>query len=317
MTVANSNYRTFLMALVLTMTGLLGSAANAQDSAEAPPGGGFWTSISGNLVLTEVVPIRGGHPEEIAELLHHLFSSDVDDDRFDVSVIDSTRSLVIRCTPDKMKNVRAALERIDQPAIKGTLTETAIIECKHRRAQELAEGAAVQLSNLGKLAIDDARNTLVVRDRASNVEAVRDLVAALDQPTAKMIVEFHVLGHEGAAGGFGADLQAQIDELGLTGYGIVSHTMVRTTEGEKFAISESNNYRELSIRGKVKSNDRDNEASLEFSLDIEQRDEDESSKVRLQTTLRVPLGDRSIVGIAPTGEDGSLPLVLVVRVRSS
>ncbi|MEM7167062.1 MAG: secretin N-terminal domain-containing protein [Planctomycetota bacterium] len=304
-----------LGAIVATLLTTLTASAQAREES------GFWTSIDGVRVLTEVIPVRGADPNELADLLGAFFGEENDDpqDPFDAFVIDSTRALLVRCNPDKMKEVRIALKKLDIPAITPRETTTAIVKCSNRRADELAESAKVQLTKMGKIAVDNARNTIVVRDTAQRVDAIRDLVTALDRPTAKMTVEFHILGPDGAPlenGGLGASLQRELDELGLKGYGIVSHTMVRTIEGDEFYITEDNAYRELSIQGKVKVNENSRDADLEFSLNIEQKQAENRSRVQLRTSLRAPLGDRSIVGIAPTGEDGSRPLVLVARSQS-
>lgn len=261
----------------------------------------------------EIVVVRHANADELAKMLMRAFPS-----HFHAMADPRTQRLILQATSSSvMESARKLIAELDIPVPGASGTSTVVLQLRHRKAADLLDVVRVRLSPTGRVATEHARNALVVRDLESNVESVRKLVENLDVAPGRAAIELLVLGPNGSAleGAQAQHLGVELERLGLAGYGVVSRLMVLAVEGEQFAVEEGNTFRKLSILGKLDIQDVSSSALLNLGVDLEKQSQNGVSTVQFQSTLNIPLGDQAIVGLAPTGEDGAKPLVLVVSVK--
>ena len=89
-----------------------------------------------------------------------------------------------------------------------------------------------RLSRRGSIEVDGRSNTLIVTDVRENIEAIRQLVAILDQPEPQVEIETRiVLAQRNFSRDLGVQLAAAVASLGRGGLGSLSTLPIGTTSG--------------------------------------------------------------------------------------
>lgn len=266
----------------------------------ASPGAGQPRSV------VRIVGLERTKAEQIAPLLKELgVQSEV--------VADIPRNrLVIRGTTAEVNDIATlackldARETVDRESSRGV----SILRLHHRIASSVESCVRLVLEDQGDIAVDHARNAIVVRASRSGRQEVRDVVAALDTPRRSLLASFILLGRGTRAmpeSPYYAKVRTRLDALGLRGYGVVSRTAVRTLSDAAFsavaALPESGGS--LRIEGTASEPGEDRQ--IELRLTVTQ------SGATIGTTLRAPAQDLVVVGFAPC--DGE-PIALAVSIEA-
>ncbi|MGE3167214.1 MAG: secretin N-terminal domain-containing protein, partial [Planctomycetota bacterium] len=183
---------------------------------------------------------------------------------------------------------------------------------QHRRVQEILPSLE-QLMAPYPIVADPARNLIIFNGTPEDRQKVEQLVNVFDVPSASLSLELVVLGPGGThAADVDAPIAKQLSELGLSGYGTQSRSLVRALENGPFSLTEVSvaAERKLHFKGEIRLNENGRLATLDFSLSLEQAKAD---RIQLDTTIRIPVADRVLLGLTTTGS-GKEPLVLVARV---
>jgi len=268
--------------------------------------------------------IQHAEAEDVAGLLSRLLQG------LDFRAVADARvnQLIVATSSGGHEQVGDMVQRLDVPVTRvSTPTyETRILTPRHRPADAFLKSLEMQLSQVGKLALDGRRNAIVVRDSTDRVEELERLLNDLDVAPQSLSLQFLVLGPGGNPIGKVLDASRVVEELrslGLDGYGIVGRAAVRTVEHSSFEAAGQFAKGMISINGRVRlqTPNRVAEVSLEASIAIESGRSQEGertqgfrrSEAQIETTLNVPVGHLMVVGLAPAGGEASEPLVLVVR----
>jgi len=306
--------------------GLLGIAAAAAPAAlaqeaarEAPP--------VARMELRSFA-IHHADPMQLARDLANLV---VVDPEIRIVADPRTSRLVVRGDAETIASIEKVIEELDVPSMEAdTGLETVILAPKNRPVETLYDAVKMQLSALGRVVLDKARNALVLRDTAEAVDKVRSVVNELDVAPASLFLRFLVLGPEGTDVEGDPDARKIVAELaatGLEGYGIMSRAAVRVIEGERFTTGGFFAWGNLEIEGAVRMLAETQGAEIDLRARmttlVRQASEVEPTgapgqfqgprRAEFGSTVRAPLEHLIVVGLAPAGEDGSRPIVLAIR----
>jgi hypothetical protein len=275
-------------------------------------------------------PFENANPDEARMLLSTLFQAQGRVSAQDVRISSDRRTqTVIVFAPDSIhQHIEGLLSTIDRRVEGATgAEETRIITLQHLNVGSLY--AVVQLHPLQSTMIS-ATNSFIVRGEKAELDRLSETLAALDIDTPAIELEGWVLEH-----GKGsmiashpelAPLAQEMTRAGLDGYGVFSHWSVRSLAGENFMSNQQfvqRRMRGLSVEGSVRLVDGGKNAQIELSLSVSMAldDTDDESKqtssgsFNLDTLLKTQPGKLVVVGLAPTGDENSKPLALVLRVK--
>lgn len=200
---------------------------------------------------------------------------------------------------------------------------TEILTVNHRPAGEFHDIVQMHLSDYGHLVVDAARNALVIRERPATIDKVRSLVHELDVESDGLVLHFFVL----ASGGEKLDsipdaarVKVELERLGLRDYGIAGRAAVRCLETSPFETKSSFRSGEIFIGGRARLVSGRRAVEVQLNSDIRLLTQEEGkpavqrSTAKLSSTLKAPLDHLVLVGLTPSGEASSRPLVMVMRV---
>ncbi len=232
-------------------------------------------------------------------------------------------------TRGNLERLAEMVEQLDVPVENrqtrgsGDSIRTEILTVAHRPARELHEVAEMHLSNYGRIVVDTTRNALVLRDRAETIDKIRALVRELDVETGSLVMHFFVLSSGGESlDGIpdAARVKTELERLGLRDYGISGRAAVRCLETSQFETKSSFTSGEIFIGGRARlvSDRRAVEVTLNADIRLITNPGDgkpvQQSTSKLASTLKAPLDHLMVVGLTPSGEASSRPLVMVMRV---
>ncbi len=188
--------------------------------------------------------------------------------------------------------------------------ETVILPVRHRRASSIAEALQTQVSDHGRMVVDGQRNLIVVRDDAEHVQAAKRLLESLDVAPSSCMLDLQTLAPGGRAVAE-QKIRHELERMHLADYGISMTAGVRTIEGEQFEVKGSHNAGTLSVQGELRMLG-DSSGQAEITLQVMVNEGDRLAGIG--TTLRVPLDEYIIIGLAPRGvSDADTPLILLLK----
>lgn len=232
-------------------------------------------------------------------------------------------------TRGNLDRLAAMVEKLDVPVERAETRSssdgirTEILTVAHRPARELQEVAQMHLSNYGRIVVDTTRNALVLRDRAETIDKIRALVRELDVETGSLVMHFFVLSSGGESlDGIpdAARVKSELERLGLRDYGVSGRAAVRCLETSQFETKSSFASGEIFIGGRARlvSDRRAVEVMLNADIRLITNPGEgqpvQQSTSKLASTLKAPLDHLMVVGLTPSGEASSRPLVMVMRV---
>jgi len=300
------------VAACLILTGLLTSPITAQEAApqtDMPP-----------LTLKVYVPKHGAAHELVRTLVSTIPGSDR---RVRVVADDRSNSIVVQAPQGVHAAISRLLAAIDVPA-DDTDVQSEVIPLRYVAARDVEKVVSLQLSREGRAAFNQHPNSVFVNDHRANLDRVRSVLARLDVPRPTLRIRCWILAHDSGAPVRGHEtvgvLDGELSKLGLTDYGVISEAAVSTVESTDFTLQQSfqaRALRQLGLSGDLRLLDEGRVASLDLnvSLQLQYEHEDDRGIINLQSTLTAPLGHFVVAGLAPTGHEGSKPVVLVIRVE--
>ena len=317
-----------LLPLLLVTASL--TTIGSLDAQEARRGGE--TPDEGARVV--VYTLKNSHPDEVASVLVSLFSSNLAATTSGRTPIQTritrderTGSVIVLAGESVHRHIRELVDQLDRK-VEGDAPrqETRIIRPKHISIDQLTH-----VMNMHRLstALDRATNAVIVRGESREIEELEQTIAALDIESATLQLECWLLEHDkGRPVDQDSDLSALATELarnGLEKYGIFSHTSVRSLAGRQFSSQQSfqnRRLRHLSLKGELRLADGGRtvqieiglQTQLELSSGAESGPTDASGSFSLETVLETQPGKLVVIGLAPTGDETTRPLVLVLRV---
>jgi hypothetical protein len=269
-------------------------------------------------------------PSEISGLLLALF--DGQEPAVKITGDRRTNTMVVFATESVHRHIQELLGTLDREVggEQGS-EETRIIRVQHQSIESLAPVA--ELHRI-QYALARATNSFIARGRSTDLDRFAATIAELDVDTPAIELEGWILeagrGEPVEKHAELAPLAAELARSGLGGYGASSRWSIRSLAGEEFRTSQEFQGRRLDrlvVEGRVRLVDEGRNAQV--SLEIEVRTtledpsdlatEEESAPPRgvfeVETTLETQPGKLVVIGLAPTGDEKSKPLVLVVRVK--
>lgn len=206
--------------------------------------------------------------------------------------------------------------------------ETIILRPRHREVSAFIEPIKMHLSGTGRTAVDRARNVIVVRDHPTILRSLEGLVKDLDVAANSLSLKFLVLGPGGDDLEGVADARkamAELEALGLRGYGVVGRAAVRCVELSDFKTEGIFDTGQMEIGGFVRLVSGDNQAEINVTAEMRLQTQNKQgatpgvvsyATAALRSTLKVPVGHLAIVGLTPAGGEANQPLVMAVRADS-
>lgn len=275
--------------------------------------------------------LENADPSEISALFSRVFASGSTPAGPDVRVSSDERTnTVVVFGPESVHgHVAVLLETLDRKIETGSdRAETRIIPLRHNPIDTLRE--VVTLHQVS-VAMNRATNSYIVRGTTSEIDRLEQSLTELDVPRTAVEVDCWILEQgRGSAVAEDPDLsaiEATLRKAGLEGYGVLSRTRVAGIAGEPFESGQSfqnRRLRSISLDGTVRLVDDGRIAQMDFGLTLQMNLEDAdqtfpgpsqaSGTVQVQTELRTEPGKLIVAGLAPTGDENSKPLVVVLRI---
>ncbi len=239
------------------------------------------------------------------------------------AVADSTTGrLVVRARQDEIELISEMVRQLDVKPINSPYSalETEVLAPVHRDAGSISQPIGLVLGSRGKMAVDEARNVIVIRDSEDGIERARSILRELDLPRGSLTLQFLVLGSDGSQTAVpqSEKVLKELSDLGLKEYGILGRASVRTVEGQQFESQGFFKRGNLRLTGSVRMTAG---SSVEIAINAEMvlsnpSDQQQSGRATLRTTVNMPIGHLVVVGLAPAGGGATEPLVLAMTVRS-
>ncbi len=264
-------------------------------------------------------------PPHAQEMLRGLI-----DGRVRMVADDRTGNLLVVASDRLHQQIADLIAMFDLPAAQPAEGEqkevTRVFTLKHRSIESIL----VALSELQPILVSaiKATNSLIARGTPEELADLESVIGTLDIESAGIELECWILAHGGDHRIIDdptlAPLERELAKTGLDGYAIFSHMTVRGISGEKFRTSQTfdeRRVRNTMLSGKVHLSSGENARlafDLKATLGLEESDPDDRSPpvgtFSLSTELKTQIGKLVVVGLAPTGNEASKPLVLVLRV---
>lgn len=277
-------------------------------------------------VRAAAYPLAHADPREVAGILLALFEAREPAAR--ITGDPRTNTLIVFATDGVHRHVQDLLATLDKEVGGGQgEEETRIIRVQHHPVDSLTAVAGLHAI---EFALGRATNSFIVRGRSAELDRFAATIAALDIDTPAIELEGWVLEKgRGDAVEQSAELGALAPELaraGLAGYGASSRWSIRSLAGEKFRSSQKFDNRRIShlaIGGTVRLVDEGRNAQIELEVQLRgyladataERPEPQIGSFEVETTIETQPGKLVVLGLAPTGDDQSPPIAIVVRVR--
>jgi len=277
-------------------------------------------------VRAAAYPLAHADPMELVGVLSALF--DGMEPAVRISGDRRTNTVVVFAADSVHRHVQDLIGTLDREveSEQGS-EETRIIRVQHHPIDSLT-----QVAGLHRLEVALARetNSFIVRGRTAELDRFAATLAALDVDTPAIELEGWILesgrGDPLEEHAELAPLAAELARTGLTGYGASSRWSVRSLAGEEFRSSQDFKGRRLdrlTVEGRVRLVDEGRNAQISLQMEVRvaledataERPEPGRGSFEVETTLETQPGKLVVIGLAPTGGEGSKPLVLVVRVK--
>lgn len=108
---------------------------------------------------------------------------------------DSTGLLVLVDTPQKVREMKAIVEKAEIPTVARVMpTETEVYELQYARVEDVqAEITAALTPEIGSMRVDARTNTLVISDLPHQMEKIKTLLKAFDRKTREVFIEAKIV----------------------------------------------------------------------------------------------------------------------------
>jgi type II secretory pathway component GspD/PulD (secretin) len=108
---------------------------------------------------------------------------------------DSTGLLVLVDTPQKIKEMKAIVDKAEIPTVARVMpTETEVFELQYARVDDVtAELTAALTPEIGSMRIDARTNTMVISDLPHQMEKIKTLIEAFDRKTREVFIEAKIV----------------------------------------------------------------------------------------------------------------------------
>jgi len=265
-------------------------------------------------------------PRETAGVLLALFQGQEPAVR--ITCDDRTNTIIVFATEPVHRHIQSLLETLDRKvAVEQGNEETRIIRVQHHPIDSFTQVA--ELHHI-EFALARATNSFIARGRTAELDRFAATLAALDIDTPAIELEGWILEFERGEPIEKvpdlAPLAAELARSGLVCYCMSSHWSVRSLAGERFRSHQEFQGRrldKLTIEGQVRLVDEGRNAQIALGVEVRvlfaaaavETAVDQRGSFQVETTLETQPGKLVVVGLAPTGDEQSKPLVLVVRVK--
>lgn len=266
-------------------------------------------------------------------------------------VADSRTNSILATGPEAFQRmVQNVITQIDVAVAQGGAKErTLVYTPRYRNASDLLFVAQSQITSSGHLAVNEALNTIVIRDQSETVDKIEQLFAGLDLQAEPVKLEWWVLGHDpdGTTESIASSLPPvakALEQMRLVNYAIISRAAVQTLENSPFKVRQEHagtatpgqpTLTALGITGNVRLLDGGQTAmvTLDCHLEIATIEPDldsggrtagparrsgpgaSSSNFSIDSTLKIRRNTHVVVGLSPAASSKDKPLVLVLRVE--
>ena len=240
-----------------------------------------------------------------------------------------TQQLLVQASDRVHGQIEQLIEAIDLRATADSSPsnefQTRVIRLQHRSVRSVLP--TFEMHNVGISAIE-ATNSLVVRGTKTELDEFERVLQMIDIELPAMQLECWIL-EAGATQKIAShpELSALENELAKTGlrdYGVLSHTLIRGTSGERFTSEQDfirRRIAELGLAGTVHLTNNGGvrlQLLVEMSLTLDTGTDENppgQGSYSLSTELKTQTDRLVVVGLAPTGGETQKPLVLVLRIR--
>lgn len=256
-----------------------------------------------------------------------------------------TNSILATGSETFQQMVQSVITQIDVAVAQGSAKDrTLVYTPRYRSANDLLFVAQSQVTPSGHLAVNEALNTIVVRDQSATVDKIEQLFAGLDLQAEPVKLEWWVLGHDptGSAESISSSLPSVATALGqmrLENYAIISRAAVQSLENSPFKVRQEHagsaaqdqpTLTSLGINGNVRLLDGGQTAMVTLDCDLQiattgpevvhapgsmRRPGGSSSSFSIDSTLKIRRNTHVVVGLSPAASSKEKPLVLVLRVE--
>lgn len=139
---------------------------------------------------TVVYQLKFASPQILGTFLGNV-KSDIGKIIFD----DSTGLLVIVDTPQKIKEMKAIVDKAEIPTVARIMpTETEVIELQYARVADVqAEITAALTPTIGSMRTDVRTNTLIISDLPHQMEKIKTMIKAFDRKTRQVFIEAKIV----------------------------------------------------------------------------------------------------------------------------
>ena len=108
---------------------------------------------------------------------------------------DSTGLLVLIDTPQKVKEMKAIVDKAEIPTVARVMpTETEVFELQYARVDDVtAEITAALTPEIGSMRVDARTNTLVISDLSHQMKKIKTIIEAFDRKTRQVFIEAKII----------------------------------------------------------------------------------------------------------------------------
>ena len=237
-----------------------------------------------------------------------------------------TNRLFVVTNDPTHKQISELISMFDVPAPQhpDDISMSRVIQLKNRTIESILP--TLETMPGGIVSAISATNSLIAYAPPAELDALEALVRTLDVEAESIELECWILSADSkskiADDRTLAPLERELAKTGLTGYGTLSHMTVRGLSGEKFRSRQEfrdRRVRETNLSGKVHlSNESGARLSFDLRVLLESTDTEGAATIEgsfsISTELKTEIGKLVVVGLAPTGDEKTKPLVLVMRV---
>ncbi|MCQ9207724.1 MAG: secretin and TonB N-terminal domain-containing protein, partial [Omnitrophica bacterium] len=139
---------------------------------------------------TYITQLRYASPTDIGAILANI-KSDIGKVIFD----NSTGTVILVDTPEKIKEMKIIIERQELPTISRIMpTETRVFELQYAKVEELSDTLQDVLTiDLGTIRTDTRTNSVVLTDLPHKLDEIEILIKAFDRKTRQVFIEAKIV----------------------------------------------------------------------------------------------------------------------------
>ncbi|MCA8960640.1 MAG: hypothetical protein KDC38_09015 [Planctomycetes bacterium] len=299
---------------LMTATALAAVCATPAAAQEADPSG---------VEKVRVIALRYTKADEIADILNVTMMVGRRNPPRAYSDPRTNSLIVSGATESDWNEVMGLVGRLDEPATQPTGAGTHVIQLRYRSPEEIRPIVGMVLGKNADYAINAHTNTLIVRASAEELESLGQIIAAIDVDSESAKLDCWILA-DGASAPVDsspelAPLASELQKMGLSHHGVFSHAAVTTIDGRSFQLAQTFNTPRLQrfvVSGTVRLTQGASNAivDLECAVGMKAPDSESETSLDLRTSVKATVGKLVVLGLAPTGNETTPPLLLVVRV---